>query len=378
MPALQSLLSPQVLTKVISQKAKTSDWLINLMGLGPGGSNEVFEGHGRMGAVNIFDHTRKVAMGRAPGTAAARSAASPIGQFLWTYPRMHDSLSLPAEILHNLSQISDPAVRDKAGADMIKRQTDYIAEKASNWRKTMLIGMLRDSLYFTVDGEDVKFSFSSGTRINFQMPSGNQSQLNMLGEGSIINQSWANTATDIPDHLGKINRAFQILCGGGLKAVITTHAVFNTIRRNDVVQEEHGTSMPPYLRYEVLEMEDAPGKTMKNVLVVELRSFPGCVFYVTDEVIDLGYDSSESLQPIVPANTAIFLGFDPGADGIVQCYQGSEPIAEYDGAPETIKVGLASWSVKRSNPTATELFVLDNAMIVNHIPRAIAIGTVVF
>jgi hypothetical protein len=102
------------------------------------------------------------------------------------------------------------------------------------------------------------------------------------------------------------------------------------------------------------------------------------VFFVTDEVIDLGYDSTESLQPIVPANTGIFFGFDPENNVVVQCYQGSEPIAEYDGAPETEKIGMAAWSVKRSNPTATELFALDNALIVNHIPRAMANPTLVF
>ncbi len=377
MPALQSLLSPQVLTKVISQKAKTSDWLINLFGLGPGGSQEVFEGHGRFGAFHIFDHTRKVALGRAPGTAAGRSAPNAVGQTLFAYPRMHDSIPLSAEILHNLGQIANPAMRDKAGADMIARQTDYLAEKAANWRKAMLIGMLRDSLYYTVSGDDVKFSYSSGNQISFQMPAGNKTQLNMLGEGNIINATWSNTSTDIPDHLGKINRAFQILCGGRLAAAIITHQIFNYIRRNDVVQEEHGTSVSPYLRYDVLDVETSPGKTMKNVLVVELRSFPGCTFYVTDEVIDLGYDATESLQPIVPANCGIFLGFDPG-DNVVQCYQGSEPIAEYDGAPEEVKVGFGAWSVKRSNPTSTELYILDNALIVNHIPKAIALPTLVF
>lgn len=377
MAALQSLLSPQVLTKVISQKAKTSDWLLNLMGLGPGGKNEVYEGHGRTGAFHIFDHTRKVALGRAPGTAAGRSAANAMGQVLFTYPRMHDSLSLSAEILNNLSKISDPAVRDKSGADMIARQTDYLGEKSANWRKAMLIGMLRDSLYYTVDGDDVKFSYTSGNRINFQMPAGNQTKLDMLGEGDIIGVTWSNADCDIPDHLGKINRAFQILCGGRLAGALITHQIFNYIRKNNVVQEEHGTSMPPYLRYEVLDVEMSPGKTMKNVLVVELRSFPGCTFYVTDEVIDLGYDSTESLQPIVPANKGIFFGFEPG-ENIVQCYQGAEPIAEYDGAPEIERIGFAAWSVKRSNPTATELFTLDNALIVNHIPKALAVGTLVY
>lgn len=379
MVAIQSLLSPNVLTTVVSQTAATSDWLINLMGLGPGGRNEVFEGHGRYGAYSIFNKTRKVGQGRAPATAAGKSAPNAVGQVLFTYPRMHDSIALPAEILHNLAQIANPAMRDKAGADMIKRQTDYLGEKCANWRKAMLIGMLRDSLYYTTDGDEVKFNYSgTGTRVDFQMPSGNQSQLNMLGEGNIINATWATASTDIPDHLGKINRGFQIMCGGGLKAAIITHQIFNFIRRNDVVQDEHGTSMPPYLRYEVLEMAGKPGESMKNVLVVELRSFPGCTFYVTDEVIDLGYDSSESLQPIVPANSGIFLGFDPGANEVVKCMQGSEPIAEYDGGPEEVKIGLNAWSVKRSNPTVTELYGLDNALIINYIPKAIACATLVF
>ncbi len=379
MVAIQSLLSPNVLTEVVSQKAATTDWLINLMGLGPGGRNEKFVGHGRYGAYHIFNHTRKVAQGRMPGTAAGRSSPNAVGQVLFTYPRMHDSISLPAEIMHNLAQISDPTQRDKAGADMIKRQTDYLGEKCANWRKAMLIGMMRDALYYTTEGDEVKFNYSgTGTQISFDMPAGNKTKLDMLGEGDIIAESWHTASTDIPDHLGKINRAFQILCGGGLKAAIITHQIFNYIRRNDVVQDEHGTSMPPYLRYEVLEMAGKPGESMKNVLVVELRSFPGCTFYVTDEVIDLGYDASESLQPIVPANKGIFLGFDPGIEGIVTCYLGSEPIAEYDAGPEVVKVGLNSWSVKRSNPTSTELYGLDNALIVNTIPKSIAIGTLVY
>lgn len=377
MASLQTLLSPQVLTDVISQKARSSDWLLNLMQLGPGQANEVYEGHGRYGAFNIFDHTRKVALGRAPGTAAGRSAANPIGQVTYAYPRMHDSQTLPAEILNNLGKITDPAMRDKAGADMIKLQTDFLAEKAKNWRKAMLIGMLRDSLYFNVSGDDVTFSYSSGNQINFQIPSGNKSQLNMLGEGDIINTTWANAAADIPNDLGQINRAFQILCGGSLCAAIIPHSVFNYMRKNDVIQEEHGTSVSPYTRYEKLEVEDTVAKTMKNVLVAEFKSFPGCTFYITDEVLDLGYDSTESLQPIVPDGKAIFFGFQPG-DKIVKTMLGSEPIADYDGAPEVDRVGMYAWSVKRSNPTATELFVLDNALIVPQVPKAIAYATVVF
>ncbi len=62
----QTLLQPQVLTRVVSQKAAASDWLLNLFGLQPGGSNEVNLGHGRVGAFNIYNNVRTVGKGRAP------------------------------------------------------------------------------------------------------------------------------------------------------------------------------------------------------------------------------------------------------------------------------------------------------------------------
>lgn len=376
MAALQTLLSPQVLTNVVSQKAAASSWLLDLFKLGPGQGMETYMGHGRFGAFNVYNHVRSVAKGKAPGTAAGRSNPNPMGQVNFTYPRMHDSVPLLAETLHNLGRIDDPAQRDQAGADMIKRQTNTLAEKAANWRKAMLIGMLRDSLYFEFDGDDVYINFTAGLKIDFRMPAGNKAQLNMLGAGNIIDASWATDTTNIPKHLLAINAAFQQLNGGKLCAVICGYAVFDAIRKNNHVQEEHGTSVSPYLRFDRLSVEDSVGKTMKNVMVVELRSAPGVVFYITDEGLEVGAD--DTFTKLVEPTDAIFLGFDPGVDDVVQCYLGSEPIAEHDGGPENVKVGMASWSVKRANPTSTDLFVLDNCLTVNHVPDSLASGSVIF
>ena len=317
-----------------------------------------------------------MAKGRAPGTAAARSAPNPVGQVTFTYPRMHDSVPLLAEVLHNLGRIDDPAMRDQAGADMIRRQTDTLAEMAANWRKAMLVGMLRDSLYFEPDGDDLHLNFSTGMQIAFNMPAGNKGQLNMLGGGNIIDASWGTSTTNIPKHLLDINAAFQQLHGGKLCAVILGKDAWDAVRKNDHVHEEHGTSVSPYLRFERLAVETEVGKTQLNVMVAELTSAPGVLFYITDEVIEVG--SGATATKLVEDGKAVFVGFDPGMDPVVQCYLGSEPIAEYDGGPETTKVGFSAWSVKRANPTSTELFVLDNCLTVNHIPTAIAYGTVLF
>lgn len=379
MAALQTLLAPQVLTKVVSQKAAASSWLLDLFKIGPGQANEVTMGHGRFGAFNIYNNVRTVGKGRAPGTAAARSRANPMGTTPFTYPRMHDSVSLKAEELHNLGLITDPAQRDAAGADMIKRQTHTLGQKGANWRLAMLMGLMRDSLYLKSEGDNqyITFTSSGAMQIPFQMPAANKTTLNMLGAGAIIDASWATASTNIPKHLLAINAAFQQLNGGHLAAVICGYAIFDYIRKNDHVQDEHGAVRSPYLRFERLALENEIGKSTLNVMVVELTCAPGVVFYITDEGLDIGEEGSETFTKIVNTNDAIFIGFEPGAD-VLQCYLGSEPIAEYDAGPKNVKTGMASWSVERSNPTATDLFILDNCLTVNHVPNSIALGTVVF
>ncbi len=384
MAALQTLLSPQVLTRVISRQAATSDWLATLFGVQPGGKNCIDEGHGRYGAYHVFNNTRKVAAGRAPATAAGRRAANPMARVVFTYPRMHDSIAIPAEVVHNLGLIADPASRDEAGKDMVKRQTGFLGQLAANWRKAMLVGSLRDSLYIGFDGDNMFFDFSSAAggakpvaQVAAQMPAANKSQLNMLGTGNIINASWATTTTNIPKHVGEINAAFQNLCGGHLAACITTNAVWNNVINNEFVAKVHGSANPPFLTLERDALEPEIAKTMKNVYRARLSVYPDIIWYITDEGIEVGKPGAETYQKIVKDNDVLFIGHEPD-DGTVACYTGSEPIAEFTGGTESVKRGLASWSIKTANPTETNLFALDNALVVNHIPVSEAVGTVVF
>ena len=174
-----------------------------------------------------------------------------------------------------------------------------------------------------------------------------------------------------------VNAAFQKLNGGFLSVVICGFTIWNYILKNDAVQEVHGTSKSPFLRFERLALDKTIAKTSRNVMIAELASAPGVLFYITDEGIDIGPEGSETFTKLVDDDKAFFVGFDPGSD-VVQCYLGSEPIAEFDGGPKEIKVGMASWSVERANPTKTEIYILDNSLIVNHVPDSIANPTLVF
>ncbi len=383
MAALQQLLSPNFLTKVISRTAASSDWLQLLFGVQDGGKNVLNFGHGRQGAYHIYDNVRKVAAGRVPGSAAGRRAPNPMGRVDFTYPRMHDSVPLLAEVLHNLGRIDNPGVRDAAGADMIRRETNTLGQLASNWRKAMLIGTLRDSLYIGFDGDSVFFDFANTSgalpliQQHARMPAGNKAKLDMLGGGDIIGASWATDTTDIPGHLGKINASFQQLCGGHLSAVICGTTVWNHVINNEHVAAIHGSANPPFVVLERDALDPQIASTIKNAYRAKLSVYPDVTWYITDEGLEVGRPGSETYQKIVGDNNAIFIGHEPD-DGTVGCYEGSEPICEHDGAPESVKVGLSAWSVKRSNPTSTDLFVLDNALVANHVPASEAYATVVF
>jgi hypothetical protein len=382
------ILAPQVLTNVISQQAAVSEWILNLFGVNHGGdgADPLFDpqldvakgqnvlnfGHGRNGSFHVFNNSRGVAKGRAPGAPASKSSLQGMSMVPFTYPRLSDSIDLLAEFFHNLGQIDNPAQRDSQGRRMIELQTKVKAQECANWRKAALIGALRSSLSANRDGEDYNWSFSSGFSVSNQLPSGNRNRLNMLGAGNIISASWALANTNIDAQLNEINRAYQRLCGGALRAMICGSQVWSRMVANDFIKGVAGIANPPftYLDHQVMPKL---ATTMKNVKVAKIISQPQLTIYVTDETVQL----ADGIQQLVPDNFAIFLGCEP-SDGTIAMYEGSEPVAEYDGGPEALRFGFHSWMVKKSNPTRTEVYFLDNAMPVIHVPNAVAFGEVVF
>jgi hypothetical protein len=382
--SMQDLLQPIALTKVISQMAAVQPSLLNLFGMEPGGKAELDMGLGRQGYYHVYNNVRKVAMGRAPGTAHARGAPNPMGKVPFVFPRMADSLVLPMEELNNIAKIGDPALRDKAGIDYVSRQAKTLAQKATNWRLALLVGMLRDSLYMNFDGESTYLNYSgTGMQLSFGRPSGNTGTLNMLGDGAILDTSWATTpgtietCANIPVHLGKINAAFQELNGGMLTDVICNMRTWMHVIENAWVAKVHGTATAPFRRFEK-QIGTGPDGRPLNEHAGELSVLPGVTWHITDAGLELGAPGSETFQQHVPDNYALFLCGPEQFDDLYTLHVGGEPVAERDGAPITEKRGFAAWSNQTSNPTATNLFVLDNVLPVCHTPSAIAYGTVVF
>jgi len=375
----QDIFRPVVLTKVISQRVEATAHLLRRFGLQPGGPNEVNLGHGRLGAFHVFNNTLNTAAGAAPGTAAKRLAPQSASKIPFEYPRQFSQIPLLAETINNIGRIDDPATRDKAGAKMIQLQTNYLSQLAGNWRTAMLVGMLRDSLYYTQDGDAYYWSYDSANttgQLKTGIPAGNKSKLNMLGAGNIVSSSWGSETTDIPGQILAIHAAFQQLTGSGLAQVMIQSSTWNNMLKNDYIQQAHGTASAPFLSLEKSTENGPDGKPIQ-VMVGKFNFCPWVDFYVTDEGLNIGKPGAETYKKHVPDNGGIFIGSDVSG-GDIECYIGGEPVAEYDGGPKTEKYGMNAWSREVANPTATELFCLDNALIVSHVPQNIAVGELVF
>lgn len=347
------------------------------MGMQPGGPNERFVG-GRQSQYDIYNNVRTTALGTAPGAPASRRARNPIDTIPFVFPRMHESVFIDAETIHNLRRIGGPAsARDEAGAEYIRRQMVPIAQRASNWRTAMLVGMLRDSLYFTKSGSAWYPTYtSSGNlfQVNFQMPSGNKSQLAMLS-GNIIDASWASPGANIPVHLAGINSAMLQLAGARLERVVLRSAMWQNVINNDFVCAQAGLAATPFAVYE-RKVGEGPDGTPINEFVGKLVCAPWIEWIITDDGIEIGAPGSETFTPHVETNCAMFL---PGnSPDYFEMLTGSEPIAEYQNGPWSVKEGLSSWTTTTSNPTGWEAFVLDNAMPCPYVPKANCYATVVF
>jgi hypothetical protein len=382
--SLAQLLRRNVLTELISRQLSAEHWILQFLGMQPGGFNEIDHGHGRRGSYRVFNNTREIAKGRFPGTAAGSSPRNPLGEVGFNYLRMHDSITLPDEETFQFSRMDEEGVAD-GGAQYIAEQTRFLSEKAANFRVAAAVGMLRDQLYQHVVGDDIYYDFTStgnqALQIPFQMPDDNQNQLdNAMGsdstQGDIIDTSWDNTSADIPSHVGQIDAAFQAVYGGRLENILLQNSMWQNVINNDKVATQSGIANVPFRRYERVAGTREDGSPF-NVRVGELTNIPGVTWWITDEGLNLGAPGSEAFVKYVPDNTAIFMG-NPRQKSNFKMMISGERIAERPGGPKMVKRGFSAWSYSSFNPTAEVLFVLDNLLAINGIPNSVARGTVVF
>lgn len=360
------VLAPKTILKAISQLDLPGTALQKLMGWGLGSPN-VRRHSGRHFSWDVFNNTRKIAAGRVGGQAASRQKAQGVSSIPGTFPRSAETISLLDEDLLNHRRIGGPDSRlDVDGQNYLTHQEVYLAQRFTNLIEFQTAAMLRGSYTFLNDGDELRHGFSgSGDLIDFKIPAGNKTQLDMLGAGNILNADWATTSTDIPRHLQNINTAMVQLTGMGLAHVVLTGTGWQYIVNNLKVQAQGGSSNV------VFESLRRVGHGEFSAI---LRAIPWVTFHIVDYGLEIWNGSSEVFTKLVADDHAIFLP-EPSPRW-VQYLEGSEIVTEGPGGVKAERFGFYPFAYPTHDPSGWNLSAVFNGIPVLYTPSAVAYGLI--
>lgn len=395
--ALHSLLTPQVILRAISRIRRFQGRLGRWVGFQPkrynpdtvsiSGSN-TRQGDTRFATFRLDDVTRVVGKARAPGTGPASVALNPMGDVRVACARFHEKVRLLGEFLGNLSPLIGPNSQiDTGGQSYIARQSMHLAEKYNNTVELMTTGMFQDNLYFQLSGDNLlpvigaPTGTNLGFQIPFQVPSGNKSQLNILGSGSIIQVGWQNVGAPILKNYLQIQAATSQLSGYQIQHSWMNSLMWYNILLNTEVRNTAGSMNTPFAVYERVKEMAYDGMEQMEFMAT-LRGLPWMNFHICDDVLVTNSDidptwssapSAATFVKVCPDNTVI-MAPTPSPDW-TEMYHGAEYISENAGQPMQLKRGYTFWKEWVTQPSCIELIALMNAIPLLYVPKAILFAT---
>lgn len=363
---IPTLLQPAAVNDRISRLKVINTVNQQEFGMQAGGANVRQSPYGRRGSYDVFNDSREVAGPSAPGMPATTIAAQPVGNVPFVIPRVNESVPLLAELLHNLRPIGGPVGQiDTAGMQYVADQERILKQRITNMREFQTAAMQRGSYSYSngTPFQPFTHAFSGGSiTIDYQVPAGNKTKLDMLGAGDILATSWDNAASPIVTDLLQINNAFIQLTGVGLRHVKLTSVGWGYVAANTQVTSQAGTANT-YFEY-ITRDEQTENFTAR------LRAVPWVTFHVTDNGLNL----SGTFTKLIEDDHAVFLtDMNPN---VAQYWECSEPVSEWIGQPQTPRFGEYYWVAPTANPTGYQLFSLFNGLPVLKIPKALGYGLI--
>lgn len=362
----QQILAPKTILQAVTQMALPGTTLQRLFGWGFGGTN-IDRQSGRNFSYDIFDATRRIASGRVPGQVSSRQQPQKVGSVSGTFPRSAECIALLDEDLLNHRYLGGtPTELDRGGESYLTKQEAYLAQRFSNLIEFQTAAMIRGSYTYADDGDVLRQQFDSGSvTIDFQIPSGNRDQLDMLGDGDILDADWATAATDIPLHLHKINAAMLQTTGMGLAHVVLTGTAWRYILNNTKVQAMGGSMN---VVFESLK------RTSTGEFEAVLRALPWITFHIVDYGLDVWNGTTDVFTRLIEDDHAAF--FPEPSRRWVQYLEGSEIVTEGPGGAKSEQFGFFPYAYPTHDPSGWELCAVMNGIPALYTPSAMAYGLV--
>jgi hypothetical protein len=125
----------------------------------------------------------------------------------------------------------------KMGIEEVGRQIKEAKVTLDNLRVASVANVLfNGNIWFDASGNLLPSSTNAVTTTPFNVPAGNQAQLNVLGQGNIIDSTWDNTSADIVNQIVNLKQAAAALTGFPLKHAFYGRNILNFLATNTTVQ----------------------------------------------------------------------------------------------------------------------------------------------
>jgi hypothetical protein len=366
MASLPRMLHPAIVNERISRLRVINKTLQSAFGMTAGGGN-VRQIPSRRGSYDVFDDTRNVANASLPGTTSNTIARNPVGNVPFTIPRAAEKLPLLMEEINQLRSLGGPTGEvDQLGETYIMDQERVFKQRYTNLREFQLSALLRGSYTYTQSGNELVHTYTGGSiTVNYQIPTGNLSQLNMTTTGgNILGVAWDDPAAPIVRDLLAINSAFNQIVGLGLTDVWCTSVVWGMVITNTEVQNLAGAVNDP-----VMEMSR---DMEKQTFTARLKSAP----WVTWHIIDNGLNVNGTFGKLIPDTHAVF--HVPIDSSIAQYYECPEPVVDPVTNQQKNVWGEYYYHKLQDDPVSYEFHGRFNGLPILKVPAAIAYGEVDF
>ncbi len=369
--AVADILAPEVIAKTISQLELPGTTLQKIFGFGPGGgAGEPWDA--RDGSYDVFDVSRRVTPAIHPEAPSANRRPQKVGKVRFTIPRHSQTISLLDERIHNQRKIGGPTSElDRGGENYIAKQEEILAQEVANLIEFQTAGMIRGSYMYNQSGERLEHVFSGGQEtVDFQIPAGNKTKLNMLSAGDILGTSWDNVASDIPADLFQINEAFVNLTGDGLAHCVLTSVGWQYIVNNTKVKAQGGTANVVFERI---------NKVGAGEFSAVIRAIPWLTFHIVDYGLEIWdgpgtADSDYSFTKLIEDDHAAF--FPEPSRRWVNYLDGGAWVTEGPNGPTGFRHGFYPYAYKTHDPSGWKLNAEFNGMPALERPKAMAYGLI--
>jgi hypothetical protein len=232
-----------------------------------------------------------------------------------------NNLRIPVSDFMNLLAF-ESLEKQKLGAEEVVRQVQYAKTALANNRTAITASALfTGAVYYDKFGNLLPNSTNADLTVNFNVPTANQGQCNILGTGNTLTQGWqdAGVASSLTNAGNPADIDFQV-------KNLKTQVLYNT--GYDLKHAFYGINVSSYLTYNTLLAQyfrfNVDGKSAYNPAFVETGDLPMTLFGLQWHPAYNQYylDQNQAKQTFVAPSAVLFTP-DPAECNFLQNLEGT-------------------------------------------------------